>query len=332
MLMIVMWHICIHGNLQQNVADGGAKQIILRMIFALTVIGTNLYVLLTGYFQSRSSFKFGKLLRLWGTVLLYSLGFGALYCLVTHRLPANPVRILFPVISREYWFVTVWVVLYMLSPFLNRMLNFLSNRELLSLLVVLFVINSVCPTLLPKNMALNPMDGHDISWFVTLYLSGAFLRRWDFGQTLKQRYIVFAYLFLIFLLFAVPRIADVLLTRYHIASGIPAKLSMQYNSPLVYACSIACFMMFKGFRVDSLFIYKISILTFGIYLIHDNPIVRDMLFRSFLKDRFGRMSMGCGSFALAIAGTAVVIFICAALLEFFRKFLFDYIRPIRQAR
>ena len=111
MLMIVTWHVCIHGDLQSAIGNDGAKRIILQAIFALTVIGTNLYVLLTGYFQSRSSFKISKLAKLWGAVLFYSIGFTVIYSIVFHRFPGNLALFCFPVITRAYWFVTVYVVL-----------------------------------------------------------------------------------------------------------------------------------------------------------------------------------------------------------------------------
>lgn len=331
MLMIVTWHVCIHGDLQSVISTDGARRMILQAIFAITVIGTNLYVVLTGYFQSRNTFKIGKLAKLWITVFFYSIGCAAIYLIFLHRLPENPALFCFPVITRAYWFVTVYVALYLLSPFLNRLLDNMNDRELRNLLMISFTAFSILPTFLPKGMALNPMDGHDILWFVTLYLTGAFLRRLDSLPYLRQRYIVLSYLLTLALLFMLPFVAKFLLSRYNIVSGIPTKLTMHYNSPLVYASSVLCFMMFKNFCFESLFVSKIAILTFGVYLIHDNPIVRDVLFKGVLKELFHK-TMGAGGFLLAIIGSALIVFSAACCLDFFRSVLFERVGALHRAK
>ena len=70
MFLIVIWHVCIHGKLGESAST--ANRILLDILSGVTVIGTNLYVLLTGFFQCTAAFKWNKLLKLWGITFFYS--------------------------------------------------------------------------------------------------------------------------------------------------------------------------------------------------------------------------------------------------------------------
>ena len=51
----------------------------------------------------------------------------------------------FPVLSCEYWFVTMYVGMIVLSPFLNKLLTGLTQRQFRLLLGILFVLFSLWP-------------------------------------------------------------------------------------------------------------------------------------------------------------------------------------------
>ena len=62
----------------------------------------------------------------------------------------------FPILTNRYWFITAYVALYLLYPFINRMIDNLEHKQMLTLLAVLSVGLCIIPTFLNKNF------GHQI--------------------------------------------------------------------------------------------------------------------------------------------------------------------------
>ncbi len=71
MVLIVMSHYSVHGGINLNVLPLSANKVFLRMI-QFGDLGTNIFVLISGYFLIYSSYRFQKLLRLLLQVWFYS--------------------------------------------------------------------------------------------------------------------------------------------------------------------------------------------------------------------------------------------------------------------
>ena len=71
MILIIIWHIILHGHMIEN-SRNYAIRTYLSMIQYLIVIHVNSFVILSGYFQSKSRFKLSKLLSLILEVIMYS--------------------------------------------------------------------------------------------------------------------------------------------------------------------------------------------------------------------------------------------------------------------
>ena len=63
MFMIVIYHIIIHGNIIENISSP-SHHIFFTFIKSLTLIGVNSFIILTGYFQSKTTINFKKILVL----------------------------------------------------------------------------------------------------------------------------------------------------------------------------------------------------------------------------------------------------------------------------
>jgi len=58
MIMIVLWHIIIHGHLIDNTTGG--INLFLNLILCLCIVHVNSFVLVTGYFQYDKEFSLKK--------------------------------------------------------------------------------------------------------------------------------------------------------------------------------------------------------------------------------------------------------------------------------
>lgn len=145
---------------------------------AACIIAVNVFVLISGYFMVESSFKVSRVLKIWGGVWIYSLLFSVVDFVVSGQtLSAGYlVRMLFPLLTKRYWFVNSYLLLYLLSPFLNKLIRSLSKKHFELLLFYLLLLFSVRVTVLPLTWSQDPSSGMGIIWFIVLYCVAAWVR------------------------------------------------------------------------------------------------------------------------------------------------------------
>ena len=199
MLMIVSLHYLSKGGLLGDPAraDMTATGYAAWLVEALCLVAVNVYVLISGYFgvDSLGSQTVGKKLtfwevmrkplKIWKQVFFYSMLFGC-GAIVLGLQAFDPYRFFsycFPIVTEHYWFATSYVFLCLMMPFLNAGISCLDQKELRYLLLGFLLIFSVAKTVIPMQL---PWDkyGYDSLWFVVLYLTGAYLRRYElsFGE------------------------------------------------------------------------------------------------------------------------------------------------------
>ena len=84
----------------------------------------------------------------------------------------------FPIVTEHYWFATSYIFLCLMMPFLNAGISCLDQKELRWLLLGFLLLFSMAKTVIPMQL---PWDkyGYDSLWFVVLYLTGAYIRRYE---------------------------------------------------------------------------------------------------------------------------------------------------------
>ena len=134
MLMVVMLHYLGKGELlPQMKFDMGIQGYIAWMLESLSVVAVNVYVLISGYFLVEGEFKAGKLGKIISQVLFYTILITVLafsFGLVTKEELGvyNLIVQLFPFQLEQYWFMTSYLVLYILSPVLAAGVKVLSKK------------------------------------------------------------------------------------------------------------------------------------------------------------------------------------------------------------
>ena len=81
MLMIVLWHIIIHGGFD-NVVDNYGR--LFDIILAIIIVHVNSFVILMGFFQYKKKFKFNKILNLLGVSWFYRIFFVLIFAFCFH--------------------------------------------------------------------------------------------------------------------------------------------------------------------------------------------------------------------------------------------------------
>lgn len=187
-----------------------------------------------------------------------------------------------PPLRERYWYITNYVGLFFLMPYINLILNKLKDRELdifCGLLVILF---SVLPSLCFTDFFAFE-KGYSLAWLIVCYILGCAMARRRI--VILQKKEIPSFITIAFFLLAV---------RYGIYFLFDKQLEylLSYNSPLVLLMAILILQCLVRYgeqkktsnnkpRINSLVI-AVSGVTFDIYLVHAHPLVYDYL----IKDNF----------------------------------------------
>lgn len=287
-------------------------------------MAVNCFVLISGYFLVNSKFSWKKVAKLWGETLFYSISIYLLLIITgTHEFSLKEaVKSFLPIITREYWFVNVYLLMYILSPFLNVLINHLNKKELKKLIIILLFAFCIMPSCLPAGMNFDSTGGYGIIWFIVIYLLAAWIKLYNVNIKIlskKKEYYLLIYLILSLVIATL---------RIIVYPKIKTDIMYNYNFILVFLASVFLFLFFKDIQIKSEKISKIiayiSSLTFGVYLIHEHKVLREnVLYNKILHTELWKNSwLGLFVSILLIIGSFSIYLI----IEACRQKIWRYIK------
>lgn len=319
MLMIIAHHFAVHGGFNIVEKEFGINKIIIQILSSGGKFGVNLFVLITGCFLINSKFNLKKLIALIIQNLFYSVIILLVFSIFPLEITIGIKKIIksfFPIIYSLNWFITVYIILYIFTPFINKFINIISKQEYLKLIFLLITLCSFIPTFSLGNLAFS-----ELSWFLMLYLIGGYFKLYPNNYTEKVLF-NFMYGILFYLLICISFIVfDFLGIKYYFFVKGAVYFAGQKSFPLLIS-SIGIFLGFKNLKIKNMkVINKIASTTLGIYLIHDNFLVREFLWLKFFKvyEHFYDKNLLFYSFKIIF-----LVFISCMMLDFIRQFLFKY--------
>ncbi|WP_348922205.1 acyltransferase [Enterococcus rotai] len=277
--VIIMHHYVLHSD--WNFGEKlGMKPIFLDIIESAGKFGVNCFLLISGYFLVNKVFKPKKLLHLWLQVFFYSISiflifafFGKDHSILNVK---NTILASFPIVFQQYWFISSYVLLYCLSPFLNILVENMNKKQHLSLLIVFFVFLSIKPVI--SLLVANYGAVESGMWFLFIYFIAAYIKIYpeSFTKSAKSYFIKGAVVFLIIVFLII------LLAVYNHQSenALSKGLIMDMQSPLYLLLAILLFCGVKNWDIGSIPVVNLlGSATLGVYLIHDNSYVRHFLWK-----------------------------------------------------
>lgn len=314
MLFIVISHYSVHNGVMLNSLNFGLNKYLLE-IGNLGNIGVIIFVLITGYFSiDKTEIKLKKLVLLYLQVLFYSLGI-YLVLIIVGKESFSVVQLIkctFPITFKEYWFLSVYTLVYILSPFINKFLNNLNKQEYVNYLFISLLIFSILPTVTTFDFYANYLIQ-----FILFYSLGAFFKKFP-NNKLIQNKTINKYIFILstLILLTSPIVFDLLATK---SSFFLDKNVYLFNrtSIIVICFSVSLFVKFISKKeISNNFINNISSCVFGIYLIHDNNFMRKILWIDLFKNAD---FVNSNLFILHFIISVLVVFGLSLLIEFIRK-------------
>ena len=320
MYMIVVGHCLFHGRVTAKLGYGTMNYLASYLIQSFSVVHVNCFVMIAGYFSIDRGFRAEKMIRLWKQVAFYSVLIFLLYALFAPVTGIDLVHAVFPISSRTYWFASVYVGMSILMPFAGMLALRLSRRQYQYLLVLLAVFFSVNHMIFREN-TYGTYEGRELGWFLFLGLLAGYIKLHTKPDRRYFRYGLAGYV-----LGSLAVLASVYLSVETGQENIGYFLN--YNSPLALFATASLFLCVKNMpwketRLDG-WIGRIAGAAFGVYLIHDNYLLRYHVWDLF---RASKVALTHAAVPYAVL-VAVVVYIVCTCLELLRQKLFALAGPV----
>ncbi|CVI72152.1 Acyltransferase family protein [Clostridiales bacterium CHKCI001] len=306
MVLIVAHHYSIHGGF--ILPEMNFNKALIQVLSLGGKLGVDCFVLITGYFMIESKFRLEKAVKLWAQIWFYSILFMTIfYGFGIVEFNADTfIKNLMPITYSMYWFATTYLVLYILTLFLNPAVKAMSRKRHLALICTLGILWSVLPTVTNGDFGYSTLG-----LFILLYLIGGYIRlypnRWIgrcrsnflFGIIMYGIIIVSAFL------------VDCLESSIPQLVGFESYLAGE-NKITTILCAIGLFLGFKNLRMRyHPWLNRLAASMFSVYLIQENSFIHPLLWSKWFKNRL--YSWSSDLWIHAIVCIAMVIVICTAI-------------------
>lgn len=134
--------------------------------------------MITGYlYCGRETVQYRNILHLIATVLFYCVCITMVFAAVGFFNSSQSIIFsLLPMLDDYYWYFTCYVLLFVLTPYLNIMINHLDRVQFRNLLVLLLLLTSILPTCFQVDF-FRMKFGYSSAWLVVCYCIGAYIKR-----------------------------------------------------------------------------------------------------------------------------------------------------------
>lgn len=220
-----------------------------------------------------------------------------------------------PLWSDRYWFITTYVFLYLLIPFLNKLIQSLSagsyRRFILIFSLFLFLYMTLPQTFENTTVICN------LLWFIYVYLLTGYLKLYCKDNFLQRHAgILLPVTYILFVLSK--QLQTYVIHNYYLNTliGRTTGNNMRFSF-IMLLLAIELFYLFQRIHMKNRLINTIASFMFGVYLFHDNKVfhicelLAIKLINPFLK--------AIPSLAFFMFILVIVQFITGCLIELFRQ-------------
>ena len=321
MLMIIGHHLVLHSDFCFSTVDvyittGQIIQLInsiwITFLKIIGKVGVDIFILISGYFLINLNIK--KLLKIVFQAMFYSI---VLYCTTKYNeifRDAIIQNIIAPL--DNWWFIQTYFVLCFLSPFINRLLKSLNKNEYILLLIVLFMINVIQPTL---GLVVSNFDRDNVSTFIFLYALGRYIKLYSKNYYSKKKLLIICAFVLLTTVFL--NVVEPIVASYIDYSSFFKPEFAKEGNLFVITISVIIFIIFKQIDIKSnMLINTISKTTLGVYLIHEYNYLREIIWIKMFKNNLFQNSPFLIPYSIL---QIFIVFVLCSIIEYIREILIE---------
>lgn len=327
-IIIIMHHFGVHGvfhvlDKSHNIliVDNLSWQIIFTQIVSWGGnVGNAIFVLITGYFLINKKVNVKKIILLLFSMFLYSwiieiLYFGILGVPYSIKMI---IRESIPIYFGNNWFVSCYIIFSFFIPFINKFLNNINKKEYIMFILLVFILYIFLPS-----FKANTFMNSKFIFFGLVYSIGGYLKLYFIKylqNTYNKKYIKLFFI-QIFIIIAMIVFSDIIAIIF--SKDILIKLYNPFVNILSIPIAVTLFLYFLTMKpIYNKNINIISGTILGIYLIHDNDLMRTIIW-DYIFPNMEYIHSDC--YILFFIIKVCLIFIICSFIEFLRK---KYIEPV----
>lgn len=252
--------ICIFGIIfMHTIAYGGDElavynRYLLIVVNCFTNLGVTCFMLISGYFGV--TFNLEKLIKLDLMVIFYTLIHLIIRVVLGVEIGLmDLLSCAFPVLSNQYWYITAYFIIAILSTYINQIPERLLKNNFEKILAVLIFLFSVVPTFLHFDIL--GSEGKNVVYMTVVYLIGRYIRRYD-ARTYRRSRLAVLLLCNIFLVLLLETTMFILTRRY----------SMFYRDCSIFTLisSVLLFTIFRNSHFENKTINKVAGSVLAVYV------------------------------------------------------------------
>lgn len=282
MIMIVYHHFYVHGNWEFPEAFS-KKAFLIQTLGNYGRIGVIIFILITGYFMTNQTFRIKKVFALTNVVRYYSII--ALIVLIFIGGEFNRevfFNSMFPVVFQQYWFVNAYLILIIMQPILK---SFFINQDRTIKLEYFIVISLLLYIPSFVGILFNLEQAFTIDQtlaFIMIAYAGHLIK--EYSKELRTKY--FKFVVLAFVITWSLIILRPILMKYGMEMfAFDTSFLVDINSLNALIFSSSLFIIVQNLKIPSFpFIFSVAPLVFDVYLIHDNRIIRSLIWQTIFKN------------------------------------------------
>ena len=306
MLLIVVWHSLVHGaglTSIGNIPNFGISYLPTLIICSIAAVAVDCFMLISGYFGIRFSWK--GLANLVFSCLFYSVGISIVLGKFT---PPNLQTILCPLTSYVWWFMSCYVIVYLLSGLIEKTIENVSKQKYLLLLLMSYIFLYLWHWIFGK-IGGKPLGQPML--MITIYLIGRYCGKYGLPMFVEKRTL------LTYVLSVLSIVAIIMVILFIPQLPKPLIWFVYTNgNPLVILSAMSLFSLFLKRQYYNKWVNKLSGSVLSIYLITDFTFIRGMV--------NNRLYSYYQSDFLKYIFVIVVIMVACVAIDFIRKICFNY--------
>ncbi len=323
MLLVPTLHVLSHGGVLAALVPGSTNEKLVWAIRIAAYCAVNCYALISGYVGLTSRHRYAGVVMLHLQVLFYTFlitwGIGMIReDVLSSKAYLNAA---FPVLSGQYWFYTAYVCVSLLAPFLNGIVERLDGKGAVRLCATIGVLFTVLPTFFQRDL-FSAGNGYSAIWLMMLYIVGACVRKFDIGSGKYWWAYLGGYAACVLVTWVFKMYTIDIPTETWFAKSSEGALFISYVSPTIALAAVCLLLFFKNLRFPrfvNAIIGFFAPAAFGVYLLHDNLLVRKV----FIKDHFAFLATESPLYMLLkLAAVVVGIWLIGSLVDRVRIALF----------
>lgn len=277
--LVICSHYSAHGGyVKFNVSTLTNQEIFITALAIFGKVACSIFAIITGFFMVN---KTGGIIKrnipLIINLFFYSILIFVIFVItgLTDFSITKAMMSFMPIVWGN-WYVVGYLIFSLFIPYINKFLRTLSLKEFSTLILIVLLVWSVIPTVTKFAYEYSNFD-----FFIVMYLIGAYIKIFEKkfnNQSVKFYFFVmiFSALFLIGSVVILCFLSKIFNIYFFLTN---AKYFGRFNSIPAVIFAISSFLFFYNLKFKCKIVNKFSTSVLGILLIHDNFLVRELIWQ-----------------------------------------------------